>query len=153
MAISRPESAKWRYELAYRYVRLRGYEAATYEDWDYAHNPTDEEIYYADLRWEVVEDCRWQLEEIKPAVEGTPELEAAYAHHTSRRDRVPRPKLAHLANCMGIAPFSHMPWRFDERDWYIGHFCWNLYSPGMSAEWNQQRRQRLLDQARQVVKS
>lgn len=120
-------SPKAKYKLAYRLVRLREYEHRTYEEWDYAHNPNDEEIYYADLRWSVVEDCRRQRAEIEPQLEGSEMVAAALDHWLKRNDKLPRlNKLAHLANNFGIAPFSNMPWRSDKRDWYIGHFVWRL---------------------------
>lgn len=138
------------YRLAYRLVRLQDYESATYEQWDYAHRPTDEEIYWADLMWDVVLDCRKQLEEIKPVVANTEYSRAATSHYNTRSHQVPRPKLAHLANNFGLAPFSHMPWRRDERDWYIGHFDWHWESPWMGKEWNRDNQARFLKRAREV---
>lgn len=138
------------FKLAYGYVRLREYENATYEQWDYAHSPSGEELYRADLLWHIVQDCHRQLDELRPFVEGTTELERAYSCYVHSRNSVPLPKLAHLANCFGIAPFSHMPWRIDKRDWYIGHYDWHLESAHMGSRWNHNRRAEFLRAAREL---
>lgn len=137
------------YKLAYQLVRLKTYEGAVAADWDYAHNPTDEEQYHADLYQDVINNCNRQREAIEPLVPGHYE-EAAFTCYKRRHDKVPSPKLAHLANNWGAAPFSHMPWRTDERDYYIGHYDFRLESPWMGEAWNRDNRERFIRRAREV---
>jgi hypothetical protein len=138
------------YKMAYRLVRLKTYESEVYEQWDYAHNPSDEEICRADLMWDVVLDCRKCLAELKPLVEDTVYSIAAVSSYNHPRDVVPGPKLAHLANNFGLAPFSYMPWHTDDRDRYIGHYSWHLDSPWMGEDWNRQNVARFKKRAREV---
>lgn len=138
------------YQLGYRLVRLKTYEGAAYEQWDYAHNPTDYEVYQADLLWDVVLDCQRQLKEIEPIVGNTIYSAAATISYNSRNHHVPRPKLAHLANNWGLASFSYMPWRRDDRDRYIGHFDFHWESSWMGQEWNRDNQARFKKRAREV---
>lgn len=138
------------YKIAYRVVRLETYEAATFEQWDYAHNPSDEELYQAELLWDVVLDARKCLAELKPLVKDTIYSTAAVSSYNHRRDSVPGPKLAHLANNFGLAPFSYVPWHSDDRDRYIGHYSWHLDSPWVGEDWNRQNLARFKKRAREV---
>lgn len=143
------QTAKQQYRMAYQLVRLRTYQGAVAEQWDYAHKPSEEEIHQAWLYQQVIDDCNRQREAIEPLVQDT-YLEAAYSCYLRRLDRVPRPKLAHLANNFGIAPFGWGRFRTDERDYYIGQFNWRMVSRWMGEDWNKQQRERFIRRAREV---
>lgn len=138
-------NAKQRYKLAYRVVRLKEYEHAVYEQWDYAHNPTDYEIYQADLSWQVVLDCRRQLAEIQPLVADTREMSAAFSSYNHRHDRVITNRILQIANNFGVAYPKYRVSARHDRDGYIQNWYWTLEKPWMDVAYNVQQRSQLLD--------
>ncbi len=114
MSETTPLSGRTLYRLAYQFVRLMRYERETYEQWDYAHNPSDEEMASADASWSVVMDCRRQMDEIRPHLADHKALIQHASDHWLLRNGDPEKRmgrLPHLGNIIGICYSHDLPTR------------------------------------------
>lgn len=67
------------YRLAYRYLRLKRAAAASFSEWDYAHQPTEEEENDAAVAGLHASDCERQMQDIRPLLRGWPQMVRAAA--------------------------------------------------------------------------